>query len=70
MSMASDGTTAIQDEILFRWYEVRRPNARSSPICKSVLGKRHIQVSQSCLVFRRVYEVPEAREVIPPPFAP
>lgn len=57
------------DAALFRWYAVRQPSLRTAPVCQSALGKRHVEISRSCLVFRRVYELQAARDAIPRPLS-
>ena len=67
--MDSDSSRSEELEVrpVFEWYAVRPPHERAAKVCISALEKRHIAVSSSCLLFRRIYPLKAAREVAPPP---
>lgn len=71
-SASSGSSTSLEglDRGVFEWYAVRPPGARASKVCVSHLAKRHVAVSPSCLLFRRVYTGDAALACKPPPLSP
>lgn len=71
MDSSSESSKGCSDEVdvrhVFEWYAVRPPEKRGTQVCLSALEKRHVAISASCLMFRRVYPLHGARQLFPQP---